>query len=40
VLNTHLVDVDRLQLLETVCREHEVELLRLQVNLKPMTAAS
>jgi len=33
VLNTHLVDVDRLQELERVCGDHDVELLRLQIHL-------
>jgi UDP-GlcNAc:undecaprenyl-phosphate/decaprenyl-phosphate GlcNAc-1-phosphate transferase len=40
VLNTPLVEVERLQKLEQVCREQEVDLLRLQVHLKPLSAAS
>jgi UDP-GlcNAc:undecaprenyl-phosphate GlcNAc-1-phosphate transferase len=40
VLNTRLVDVDRLQELEAVCRQHDVELLKLDVHLRPMTAVS
>ena len=40
VLSMPLVDVERLQALEERCRQREVELLRLQVNLKPFSAAS
>ncbi len=40
VLNATLVDADRLQRLETICAERHVDLLTLQVNLKPLTAAS
>jgi UDP-GlcNAc:undecaprenyl-phosphate/decaprenyl-phosphate GlcNAc-1-phosphate transferase len=40
VMNTHLVDVERLQRLEAACRDHDVELLRLDVHLKPMSAVS
>lgn len=40
VLNTRLVDVERLQTLEAVCGEQQVELLRLQVHLKRTSAAS
>ena len=40
VLNTHLLDVARLQELEDACRATEVELLRLHVNLKPLSAVS
>ena len=40
VVNTTLVDVDRLQELERVCRDHEVELLRLQINLLRLPAVS
>jgi UDP-GlcNAc:undecaprenyl-phosphate/decaprenyl-phosphate GlcNAc-1-phosphate transferase len=40
VVNTRLADVERLQRLETVCREQEVELLTLQLNVKRFTIAS
>jgi FlaA1/EpsC-like NDP-sugar epimerase len=40
VLNTHLIDADRLRELEQACRPHEVALLRLHVDLKPLSAAS
>jgi len=40
VLNTTLVDVERLQALERACDQHDVELLRLQVGLKRLSAAS
>jgi len=40
VVNVPLVDVERLQRLEAACQEREVELLRLQVHLKPVSAAS
>src|SRR3954471_719184 len=40
VLNTPVVSVERLQALEHLCREHEVDLLRLHVHLKPLTAAA
>jgi UDP-GlcNAc:undecaprenyl-phosphate GlcNAc-1-phosphate transferase len=40
VLNTRLVDVDRLQALEDGCRGRDVDLLRLHVDLKPISAAS
>jgi UDP-GlcNAc:undecaprenyl-phosphate GlcNAc-1-phosphate transferase len=40
VLNTPLIDVERLQKLEETCRNHEVELLRLQINLRRMSEAS
>jgi UDP-GlcNAc:undecaprenyl-phosphate/decaprenyl-phosphate GlcNAc-1-phosphate transferase len=40
VMNTHLVDVERLQRLEAACRDHDVELLRLDVHLKPVSAVS
>jgi UDP-GlcNAc:undecaprenyl-phosphate GlcNAc-1-phosphate transferase len=39
VLNTRIIDVDRLTALERTCQEHDVELLRLQVNIKPFVAA-
>jgi len=40
VVNTTLVDVERLQALEAASRLTDVELLRLHVNLKPLSAAS
>jgi UDP-GlcNAc:undecaprenyl-phosphate/decaprenyl-phosphate GlcNAc-1-phosphate transferase len=40
VLNTPLVEVERLQKLEQVCREQDVALLRVQVHLEPLSAAS
>src|SRR5258706_6314110 len=43
VLNTHLVNVEHLQKLEAACGDNEIELLRIQVDLKPvkpMSAAS
>jgi UDP-GlcNAc:undecaprenyl-phosphate/decaprenyl-phosphate GlcNAc-1-phosphate transferase len=40
VLNTPLVDVERLQRLEAACTEREIQILRLQVQLKPISAAS
>jgi UDP-GlcNAc:undecaprenyl-phosphate GlcNAc-1-phosphate transferase len=40
VINTRIIDVDRLQALERACQEHDVSLLRLQVNLKPFVAVS
>jgi len=35
-----VVDAARLRRLEEVCREGQVELLRLRVDLKPVSAAS
>jgi UDP-GlcNAc:undecaprenyl-phosphate/decaprenyl-phosphate GlcNAc-1-phosphate transferase len=40
VLNTPLLDVERLQELEAHCRELDVQILRLQVQLKHISAAS
>jgi UDP-GlcNAc:undecaprenyl-phosphate GlcNAc-1-phosphate transferase len=40
VLNATLVDAKRLQQLESMCAERHVDLLALQVNLKPLSAAS
>jgi FlaA1/EpsC-like NDP-sugar epimerase len=40
VLNTRLVDVERLQELEQACRDHQVELLRLQIHLRRLSEAS
>lgn len=40
VLNTRVVDVDKLQELEAACSEHDVELVRIQLNLKRLNVAS
>jgi hypothetical protein len=40
VLNTRMIDVDRLNRLETLCQAHEIELLRLQLHVRPFVAAS
>jgi UDP-GlcNAc:undecaprenyl-phosphate GlcNAc-1-phosphate transferase len=40
VLNTRVADVEKLQQLDQACREREVELVKLQLNLKPFTVAS
>ena len=40
VLNTRIIDVDRLNELEAVCQRHGVSLLRLQINVKPFVAVS
>ena len=40
VLNTRAFDVDRLDRLEDACQTHDVDLLRLQVHVKPFVAAS
>ena len=40
VVNTRVADVDRLQRLEAVCRTHEVDLVKIQLNLKPFHVAS
>ncbi len=40
VLNTPLVDVQRLQELEALCTEREIQVLRLQVQLKKVSTAS
>lgn len=40
VLNTPLVSVERLQELEQWCGAHEIDLLRLHVHLKPLSAAA
>lgn len=40
VLNNRIADVVKLQELESMCREREVELMTLQLNLKPFTIAS
>ncbi|MSO55902.1 MAG: hypothetical protein EXQ55_03125 [Acidobacteria bacterium] len=40
VVNTRVADVERLQALEVACRAHDVELLKVQLNLKPFHVAS
>src|SRR5438132_9565751 len=40
VVNTRVADVDRLQRLEAACRAHEVDLVKIQLNLKPFHVAS
>ena len=40
LLNTRIIDVDRLTELEAACQRHSIELLRLQINVKPFIAAS
>ena len=39
VLNTRILDVDRLNDLEALCQQHSVSLLRLQISMKPFIAA-
>ena len=40
VVNTRVADVERLQALESACRQHDVALVRIQLNLKPFHVAS
>jgi UDP-GlcNAc:undecaprenyl-phosphate GlcNAc-1-phosphate transferase len=40
VLNTRLIDVDRLRALEAACQEHQITLLHLHIGVQPFTAAS
>ena len=40
VVNTRVADVERLQKLEASCRAHEVDLVKIQLNLKPFHVAS
>jgi UDP-GlcNAc:undecaprenyl-phosphate GlcNAc-1-phosphate transferase len=40
VLNTRIIDVDRLNELEAICQGHGVSLLRLHINVKPFVAVS
>jgi FlaA1/EpsC-like NDP-sugar epimerase len=40
VLNTRIIDVDRLTALEAACTRHSISLLRLHVTVKPFIAAS
>jgi UDP-GlcNAc:undecaprenyl-phosphate/decaprenyl-phosphate GlcNAc-1-phosphate transferase len=39
VLNTRMIDVERLKALEVACQQHDIDLLRLTVNVKPFVAA-
>jgi UDP-GlcNAc:undecaprenyl-phosphate GlcNAc-1-phosphate transferase len=40
VVNTRVADVERLQKLESACRAHDVDLVKIQLNLKPFHIAS
>jgi FlaA1/EpsC-like NDP-sugar epimerase len=40
VINTRVADVERLQKLEASCRVHDVDLVKIQLNLKPFHIAS
>ena len=40
ILNTRIIDVERLTCLEAACQQRDVDLLRLQVHVKPFIAAS
>jgi UDP-GlcNAc:undecaprenyl-phosphate GlcNAc-1-phosphate transferase len=40
VLNTRMIDVDRLRELESACSAHDISLLRLQVDVTPFVAVS
>ena len=40
VLNNPIMDVERLQKLELACRDSEIDLLRVNLNLKPVSAVS
>jgi UDP-GlcNAc:undecaprenyl-phosphate GlcNAc-1-phosphate transferase len=40
VVNTRMADVERLQKLEASCRAHDVDLVKIQLNLKPFHVAS
>jgi UDP-GlcNAc:undecaprenyl-phosphate GlcNAc-1-phosphate transferase len=40
VVNTRVADVDRLQKLDDTCRAHDVELVKIQLNLRPFHVAS
>jgi UDP-GlcNAc:undecaprenyl-phosphate GlcNAc-1-phosphate transferase len=40
VVNTRVADVERLQKLEASCRAHDVDLVKIQLNLKPFHVAS
>ena len=40
VINTSLVDASLLQSVERICRDHDIELLRLQIHLRRLSAVS
>jgi UDP-GlcNAc:undecaprenyl-phosphate GlcNAc-1-phosphate transferase len=40
IVNTRVADVDRLQKLESSCRAHDVDLVKIQLNLQPFHVAS
>lgn len=40
VVNTRVADVDRLQTLDDKCRAHDVDLVKIQLNLRPFHVAS
>jgi FlaA1/EpsC-like NDP-sugar epimerase len=40
VINTRVADVERLQKLESSCLAHDVDLVKIQLNLKPFHVAS
>src|SRR3954470_24119822 len=40
VINTTLLDAGLLQSVERICRDHDIELLRLQINLRRLSAVS
>ena len=40
VLNTRMIDVDRLRQLERLCQERDVSLLRLRIHVEPVVAVS
>jgi FlaA1/EpsC-like NDP-sugar epimerase len=40
VLNAPVLDAERLEQLESACRVRQVSLLKLQINLKPLTPAT
>jgi UDP-GlcNAc:undecaprenyl-phosphate GlcNAc-1-phosphate transferase len=40
VVNTRVVDVERLQTLDDKCRAHDIELVKIQLNLRPFHMAS
>ena len=40
LLNTRIIDVDRLRRLELACQQRDINLLRLRIDVKPTSAAS
>jgi len=40
VINTSLLDATLLQSVERICRDHDIELLRLQIHLRRLSAVS